>query len=400
MSTMMTPGRSLRSFTARGALCAGALLVAVTASAWAQDVQLDPRWEAWLGCWGPVDAQLRAPGGAAVVSRVCVVPAATTSGVDVLAIADERIVARDRIEATGERRPAARGNCAGWERAEWSRGGRRVYLRAEYLCAGGRTRSSNGLMAISSTGEWLDVSGVGVDDSTTGLRVVRYKEGVVASTLPDEIRSALRDFGPAADMARTAAAAPLTIADVVEASRHVDAAVAEAWLAEQGQGFELDARRLLALADEGLPDRVIDVMVALSNPRVFTVNTASREVGFRPPEEGGAYGAASYGGDYYALYSWRYYGAYAYDYYSPYGFAYGRGSYSGHRGVSIQLRAAADQAADHGRVVNGSGYTGSGTDGGPGSSPSPSVSAGSASGRSTAESGTGSGATRTAHPKP
>lgn len=400
---MMAPSQSLRSFTARGALFAGALLLAGAAPAWAQGVQLDPRWEAWLGCWEPVGAQLRAPGGAAVVSRVCVVPATTASGVDVVAVADERIVARDRIEATGERRPATQGGCSGWEQAEWSPGGRRVYLRAEYLCPGGLTRSSNGLMAMSAAGEWLDVHGVGAADSTTGLRVIRYQEAVVASTLPDEIRSALRDLGPAASMARTAAAAPLTTADVVEASRHVDAAVAEAWLAEQGQGFELDARRLVGLADANLPDRVIDVMVALSNPNVFTVNRAARQVGFRPPEAGGTYAPTPYLWDYYALYDWRYY----YDYYSPYSFAYGYGSYPGQHAVFIQLRATGDQAAGHGRVVNGSGYTrgdtGNGTNVGRGSAPSASVSAPGAGGHSagsTSGSGTGSGSARTAHPRP
>lgn len=397
MNARMQLGRRL---TATGALLAGALLVAAAAPAWAQDVQPDPRWQAWLGCWVPVGES--APEEAVETRRVCVIPA-PASAVEVVALSDWRIVAHDRIEATGERRPATRGGCSGWESAEWSAEGRRVYLRSEYLCPGGLTRSSTGLMAMSSGGDWLDVQSVAAADSTAGVRVIRYHEAVVASALPGEIRSALQDLGPAAGMARVAASAPLTTADVMEVSRHVGAAVVEAWLAEQGQGFALDARRLVELADAGVPNRVIDLMIALSSPKAFTVNSATREVGRRVPEEWDPYGLTPYGRDRYAPYGWSYYD------YSPYGFADGYGWYRGDRAVFVAARrAGGGQTADHGRVVNGAGYVrgdaGSGANVGRVAAPSPSVSspapsaqrsAGSASG-----SGTGSGSGRTAHRRP
>src|SRR5213078_3935993 len=74
-----------------------------------------------------------------------------------------------------------------------------------------------------------------------------------------------------AESARIAAGASVRSSDVMEAARAVSAAVTEAWVLERKQAFALDARELIRLADAGVPARVTDAMVAVSNPGVFNV---------------------------------------------------------------------------------------------------------------------------------
>ena len=372
-----------------------ALLVAVSAPARAQSVPTDARWQAWLGCWAPAARVVVPSSTAAAPLLACVVPATGSTGVDIATIADTQVVTSDRIEATGERRPFTREGCTGWASAQWSPDGRRVYTRSEYSCAGGLERKVSGLMAMSSKGDWLDVQAVTTGDRTA-VRVLRYRLSDPPATLPAEVAAGLPRRGPDFGLALTAAAAAITPEDVVEASRQVNPAVVEAWLGERGQGFQLNGRHLLALADAGVPGGAIDVMVALSYPRNFSVGTT----GIQPaPVDGsrgisGAYGSASFGGwDPYAYYSpygldpyFRSgmafggpfgYGGYGYNPYgySPYGYnPYGYNPYgynSGYNGwmygggvIVIQGSSAASQP--HGRLVNGRGYTQGGSSSGGG----------------------------------
>ena len=385
---------------------AAALLVAGSMPARAQTTATDARWQAWLGCWAPATRAVPPRSTAATPLYACVVPAAGSSGVDVATVADTEVVTSDRIEATGERRAFAREGCTGWASAQWSPDGDRVYTRSEYSCAGGLQRTVSGLMALDASGDWLDVQSV-TTGGKSAVRVLRYRAVEPPASLPAEVAAALPRRGPAASMARTAAAAPITTADVVDATHAVDPAVVEAWLGERGQGFQLNGTRLLALSDAGTPGGVIDVMVALSYPRNFTVGTG----GVQPapsawPSDGtrglsGAYGYGMSGGwDPYGYYSpygldpwfrsgmafgnpyacgaFGYsgiygcpfgYGAYGlspYGYggygYNPYGYRPYGGVYGGYNGwmyggglVVIQGTSTASQP--HGRVVNGRGYT-------------------------------------------
>jgi hypothetical protein len=199
--------------------------------------------------------------------------------------------------------------------------------------------------------------------------------------LPREIAAALEGVDAEAGQARVAAAAALTTADVVEVSGQVDAQVVWAWLAERGEGFAVNARNLTEMADAGVPADVIDVVVALSYPRVFAINPATQQGQMRPEvAEGGAapsaYGYAPsawgsrfspYGWDSYWTYNSGYYSPFgygSYGYYGPfggygygsYGYPYGNGSYGD--GVIITVVGGGQiQPASHGRVVNGRGYT-------------------------------------------
>jgi len=368
MDLAMTTSRTSRFIAAAGALLAGAMLLASAAPLLAQGDQPDPRWQAWLGCWQPANVMAVDP-GKTLSRRVCVVPAPGTSAVDVVTVADTLVISRERVVATGEPIPATRERCRGWETARWSPDGRRVYLSSGYACAGDVQRRSSGLMAISPRGEWLDVQAVTVG-SRTGVRTLRYRAADPSVPLPREIAAALEGVDAEAGQARVAAAAALTTADVVEVSGQVDAQVVWAWLAERGEGFAVNARALTEMADAGVPADVIDVVVALSYPRVFAINPATQQGELRPgAAEGGAapsgYGYAPgawgsrfspYGWDPYWGYGWGgYYSPFGYGYYGAYG-GYGYGSYGG--GVIITVVGGGEiQPASRGRVVNGRGYT-------------------------------------------
>jgi hypothetical protein len=179
---------------------------------------------------------------------------------------------------------------------------------------------------------------------------------------------------------RIAASSALTLDQVIEASSKMDGKAVEAWIAESGAPFALDASRLIRMADAGVPDGVIDVMVALSYPDEFVVNTGAggeepvwAEQGPRDASRG-SYGGGFYDPFYDPYLRYGYYPGFGYrsayvgiGRYGGYGMSYGGyggyggygmgyGGYSVYRpGVVVVERQSAG-----GRAVAGRGYTRSG----------------------------------------
>jgi len=391
----------------------------------AQTAQIDARWQPWLGCWtqaGSAADTLASPPTAGRL--VCVVPTAGTSAVDIVTVADRRIASREHVEATGARRTSERDGCTGWESAEWSSDGRRVYLLSEYDCAGGVKRSTTGLIAMTLKGEWLNITGVAVRENT-GVRVLRHRPAATPSGLPEEMASALEGKALAVDTARVAAAAPIGNAAIVDASRHVNAAVVEAWLGESGQKFTVNGKRLIELADAGVADRVVDILVALSYPEVFSIKpspTAVGELATTDPPAGiqsgiigtesplgcGSYsnGLSLYGFDGCSPYGYGFYGArYGYSPYNNYLGYEDYGYYGGYGGWYLATQPAIalispldNSSSTHGQVVNGRGYVQGDSSGSSGSIGGSSTSSGS-SGDTSGAASSGGGGDRTAHPR-
>ena len=340
----------------QASLVVAALLATGAAPVRGQNAGIDPRWLAYIGCWQPT---------ATAKSSLCVVPAAGTSAVDLVTIVKGQVTAREHIAATGERSDSAPAECA-WHGAEWSTNGQRLFLRSEDTCAAATPRDGTGLITMSGDGTWLYIQGVTLGGQT-GVRVQQYREAPEDILLPDDIAAALRQGGgvSATIEARAAASAPLAIADVVEASHKVDTAVLEAWLVERAEPFRLDAKRLIALADAGVPSRVIDLMVALSYPRVFAISPASRQgerlaatrtsgLGPTPVNYITEYEPLCYGFD-------IMYPSSAYD--CGRGYGYGYGWYPGGYPVVIIYNGSSgggggggSSSRPHGRVIDGQGY--------------------------------------------
>lgn len=387
---------------------AGALALALLPQgAAAQGTAADSRWTAWTGCW-QAEAPQASETAAVAAPTVCVVPAATGGAVEIVTVVNGAVAGRETLAANGAQTRVDRESCAGWTTAEWSADGRRIYRHAEFTCPGGFERKSTGMMAMSPSGSWIDVEGLAAG-SQEAVRVLRYRPVSSLQGIPAELASQLDGRAFTSSTARMATAADVSTGAVVEASGRVGPGVVEAWLAERGQGFvlELDAQTLLRLADAGVSERAIDMMVALSYPERFAINPNSGLPRVRPGESS-ARGSDAFARDPWAFgYGYPGYLGYGYGYgYDRFGFdrygydpRYGYGSYYNRPVIIVRGDDSDVQPQPRGRMVNGRGYTGGGT-GTAAPSPQPSGSTGSTSSGGSASSGSsGGGEVRTAKPK-
>jgi hypothetical protein len=359
------------------------------------------RWTALLGCWEATPAATGEP-------MLCILPLGGDA-VQMVAIANGQVVTREQVVANGQMQEGTREGCTGWERARFSADGRRIYLDGEHMCGNVR-QDSRGLIAMISRTEWIDVRSMSVDG--------RAVTGVSHYTLaPIDVAEAAGFGNIAADQAmavraaRTSASAPVTADEVIDAHTMVGSDVVGAWVAERKQPFQLDADRLVRMADAGVSPQVIDVVVAVSYPQRFTVADGA-QVAQNPVARADA-GFLDRSGGYYGMgrgpiYGWGY-GSYYDDYYYGYG-TYGRRGYNdgyyGYPGIYrptvVVVETRDEPPQPRGRVVNGRGYTraqpSTGSSSGSGSSsPSPSSSAEPSSSSEPSSSGTSTG--RTARPR-
>jgi hypothetical protein len=413
ITQMEEPMKRIVSLARSAAVMAG-LAALVAGSAGAQ--QPAGNWQGWLGCWtaGPAIGGI-AP--SAVAPLVCISPTADANVVELTTISGDKVVSTQRIDASGRELPMDAKGCTGTQRAQWSADGRRVYLRAVATCDG-LQRVTSGIIAMSPAGEWLDAQGVAAQGDE-GVRVARYRDAGVPSAVPESIAAALRARATSTQGARFAAGGTIGSSAVIEASRIVTPAVVEAWLLERGQVFALDGQELVRLADAGVPARVTDAMVAVSNPKVFAVarpeadprNSRSR----RYEDDLTGRRVYVYLDPAYSPYRWGYspYG-YGYGYgpygYSPFGYGYGIGNgygsgYNGYPGYTPPIVIVNPQQP-RGQAVKGRGYTRAEPST---ATPTPSSSRGSESSSGSSSSGSSSSqpsrsepapAPRTAHPRP
>ncbi len=362
---------------------------AIAAPVRAQNVVPDVRWQPWLGCWQATDATTPRGGSASKTATVCVTPSAGASAVDIATVVDGKAVEQTHIEANGQQRAHSKDGCTGWESAKWSATGTRVYLASEYACPGGSKRTSTGLMSMSPEGQWLDVLSVG-SGQAAGVRVIRMRETRDGYTLPGDVAAAVRTGALSRNAAMIMASTDLHASDILDVNANTSPGVVEAWLVERGQTLDVNAKTLVEFSDAGLPDRVLDVIVALSYPKLFALNPATGAVSGM--QSGGASGmntvrARSSGG--YDPFGYPVYGYDSYDdclspygrpsvYYNEcgrygynrfgynsggYGYnGYGYGWYPGSQPVIVIVRSSGgadgtNANEDHPRVVNGKGYT-------------------------------------------
>jgi len=334
-------------------LVVAALLGMGAVPARGQGAAIDPRWLAYLGCWEQIGV---------AKSTMCVVPTGDRSTVDLATIAKGEVTARERIAATGLRVETTRDTCTGSQSAAWSPRGQRLYLDSEDACSGEPAREGTGLIAMSGAGRLLYIQSMTIG-TQTGVRVQRYREATADLLLPDDVANALQLGVAAIIQARAAAGAPLATDDVIEASRTIDVAVIEAWLVERADPFTLDAKRLVALADAGVPSRVIDLMVALSYPKAFAINAASRQGerlvrqragdGFGTPPTSYFLGYDPLCSSYYMMMD-----QYSYGCAGSHGYGYGYGYGYGNPPTIVFIGGGGgSRSRPHGRVVNGQGYT-------------------------------------------
>ncbi len=427
------------------AAAASALLGATPVTAQQKTAPVvDERWRAYLGCWSSYAGNVKGP-------NVCVVPTADANTVELLAIAGDSIVSTTPVSASGTRVPRTKDGCTGWEEGTWSADDRRLYTRAEYTCEGGSLQKSSAMYSFSPLGDFSRIEGVKTR-SANAVRIITFRTLGDGLALPAAVTLRL----PTMNVSQTYAArmelsADVTPADVADATQHLDAPLVEAWLADRGQPFELAANDLRALRDAKVPASVIDVMIAVSNPDVFSLvrggrgavvaegaprrasTQSGRDFELQRAMQRARYG--SLGGDpryfwvddlfypyfgYNSLYGYGYRNQYLYGgWLNSFGNCLGRfdcysgpGWYNGYGPVVIIPSPTPTAPVRGGSVVNGGGYTqGSSSGGGRVAQPSGSVSSGGYSGGTSTSVGSGSGGSspspaasgggqRTAKPRP
>ncbi|MGH7655978.1 MAG: hypothetical protein ACREN6_15080 [Gemmatimonadaceae bacterium] len=381
-----------------------AISIAMPAVAQTQTTsQPDARWQAWLGCWTPAGTLIRVVGKTAP-SAVCVVPASSPSAVDVMTVTDGKVADSTHVDADGQPHAIAKDGCTGWQTAKWSPSARRVYLKSEYNCKGRPPTKVSAIYAMAGSGTWIDVQGMRVEKSSA-VHSVRYREASDDSKLPTAITAKLSEHPLAQMTAMLAATEPVSIADVEEASREVDPNVVSTWLIETDkisttEPVPLSGNELVQLADHGVPGSVIDVMVGLSYPDVLAVNPMNGGVARQNTDSAySQYGYTSlmaaadpiigfdrFGFPIYAsqstllqgcspwlygpydgglnLYASQFGCGYGYAGYAGYGYGYGALPYYGYGGYFgggpvVVPRGGTGVGAmpQHGRVVNGHGYS-------------------------------------------
>lgn len=338
------------------------LAPAAVQSAAAQPADPDPRWQAFLGCWAPIaqeGAETTAP------DHVLCFSEHESGAVAATTIAGGEVQSEELIRADGTQHAVDAEACSGTQSARWSEDGARVYLRSALECGDNVLgRESAGVLALSGGGTFIDVNAVGVEDQY-GVRVLQYR-----SLAPSEYPASMRSLAAHADDAtRLYAAAPLTLDDIIEASSVLPAPAVQAMLIElPASTNRLDANALIALADAGVAEEVIDVIVALAHPEKFALAAAplsadeqatarpGRTVWMHDPYRD-AWGYGGYGYNRYSRYGYYPYSRFGYN---NYGWGYGGGPGTI---IIIDRDDNVDVTPDRrGVVVKGRGYTRGGSD--------------------------------------
>ncbi len=262
------------NFIARSAAIT-AIAAAMATPAAAQNSQTDARWQAWIGCWTPAGTLIRVVGRAAP-SLVCVVPGGTATSVDIITVSAGKIADRMHVDTDGQPHAIAKEGCSGWQSAKWSPSARRVYLKSEFNCTGAPVTKLSALYAMAGFGDWIDVQGMRVDKNSA-VHSVRYRETRDLSGVPVEITQRIPERAMAKAAAKLAVTEQPSIAEVEEASAELDPSVVSTWLIEADKlnierPVPLTGKQLVQLADHGVSGSVIDVMMGLSYPDMLSIS--------------------------------------------------------------------------------------------------------------------------------
>jgi uncharacterized membrane protein YgcG len=326
------------------------VMVAASTPAAAQTSgDVDPRWNAWLGCWQLVEERVREewepePAPREFVATkgavVCVTPADQPNAIRLTTRVESQSTLEDTIVADGTRHPLREPGCEGTQRTEWSSTGLRLFARAELTC-GGMSRTVSGMAMIDAARLWTDVQIVEESGRET-IRVRRYRRA------PDQSDATMSLPKPTQARALGTTArkpAMLTIDEVKEIAQKLPLSALEAALLETGASFPLNSKRLVELDDAGVPDRIIDLMVALSFPNRFVIERRASGSGSAPTDWGFVYGSPYDFPYYYAPFGYSSFGRYDMYYFGAPGY------------VVVDGTPPGPQPSGQGRVVDGFGYT-------------------------------------------
>jgi hypothetical protein len=287
------------------------------------------------------------------------------------------------LVADGVARSVSAEGCSGSESVDFSADRRRVFTASSFECEGGERRAGSGVMSFISPTQWVDVRSLTVEGEPVAW-VQRYAAATAESLREHGVDDPSADTRASVRSRRLVAARDIVLSDVEEALERVDPQAVKIWVATHDTELDLNGDELVRLADAGVPEDVIDVMVAVSFPEHFALTPEGVPQGVVDRVVGDAYrsgrrvGFRSFLWDPFYAPTWYRYG------YSPfgyYGYGYGGGYYGGYYGyvpASIVVVPRGSPRAG-GRIINGQGYRGASSSGSRQGSRRPSSSGGSGS---------------------
>lgn len=236
---------------------------------------LDSRWIPWIGSWRLI-SNITQTGDLVETSKnlLEIKPGDDGKSVVMKGFHDKEVLYDEKkVVVDGSRRPLKDNDCEGWYKYSWSDTGKRLLFDSELTCPGSRPRVISGISLFANAGEWLDIQML----KSGGDRMItirRYRQASGNQNIPVE-RSA-------AEFARVAAGANLSIDEIIELTHKVAPEVIEAALVELRKPFQIDSEVLERLADADVSSRVVDLMVAVSYPERFTIEQREAEPARRP----------------------------------------------------------------------------------------------------------------------
>jgi hypothetical protein len=221
--------------------------------------EVDSRWLPFIGCWEVL--------GAEGTPLVCVEPNPNNPASVILQGDGPNASMADTLYMDGVPRPVAPTGCSGTERTYLSEDERRFFTRGEYTCSDGTPQTGSGILAMIASDEWLDVRTLsdGVDEVVLVQRYVRATPSAVEAASRRELAAA------ESQLARARASRAPGVDELIEAYEQAGARATNAWILEAGYDLRVTAGDLIALADAGVDESVIDAAVALSHPEEFAI---------------------------------------------------------------------------------------------------------------------------------
>lgn len=341
---------------------AAALLLVSSAPAAAQE---DARWLPLVGCWVPVDGSVEAAATDQNEELLCVSTNAQ-GGVDMRSYEGSELLGTVTMVANGQPRSVERDGCRGTETAAFSSDRRYISVETNYTCEGQVGGRTSGLIAMVTPFEWINAQVVEASEGEVA-GVMRYTLASRSAMERAGLESVSEDREQAVRRARIAASRPLEIDDLIAANGAVHPQALQAWVVEQGDLRPVNADELVRMADMGVAEDVIDMVVAVSHPSTFAIaqggtepleddryDRRRRSLGFFP-------GSFGYLG-------WTRYNGYGYYGFSPYAYnsLYGYGRYGGYGygywgySPTVVIQRGTVTSNRGGRAVNGRGYRRSG----------------------------------------
>ncbi|NLV31805.1 MAG: hypothetical protein GXY47_11710 [Acidobacteria bacterium] len=276
----------------------------------------DPSIIPWLGAWRAVDEPAASDGSAAAEPGVLEIrPAAAGRGLEITRAGAEKPVS-ETIIPDGSSHTDETDTCTATRTYRWERQTGLLIGNSEIRCGDSPGYALSNIKMMTAPGRMTDILAIKAPEQTrVAVRRFVFEKDLAseAGVFPDQAGWALR----------SALSAPWGLEDVLHLSKTIEAPVLQAALLERDVEVRMDAGSLRRMKAAGVPDPVVDLLVALALPEKFQISRNGRVALASPPPAARSYSTAYvYPGD-------PYYDPYAY--YVPYRlYGYPWGSYWSH----------------------------------------------------------------------